>query len=410
MRTLNVFIGELKVGQLTMSGLHEYSFTYSTRNPALSIALSMPVRQAPYVTKDLHPIFQQNLPEGLVLETLRTKYGKMRRLDPFGLLELTGGNCISRVRCLPPKDFPEPDDFDANGRINDLLHEQNASALFDEMLHEFASRSGISGLQPKFLLNDEAGGRHAVIKTDHVIVKSAMDDPTLAINEYLCMFATRAAGLPTANNQISDNGEVLIVGRFDIGIGGVPVAFEDFCAILAKTSPQRYEGSYDDIVEAIGWHCPSARLAIEDFYKANILNHLVGNGDAHLKNFGVLYEGPGEVRMAPYYDITNTTLHNPSDVPALRYSGRRGWLTKSQMEDWGKQVCGISPRALKRLNQEAIEGVRCTTEILDKITVPSHADFAMELKNLWRNNSERWESGEQLVQSDQRANRERMTG
>ncbi len=51
--------------------------------------------------------------------------------------------------------------------------------------------------------------------------------------------------------------------------------------------------------------------------KLCILNDVLRNGDAHMKNFGLLYDSLEDARLAPVYDVLDTTLFLPEDIPAL---------------------------------------------------------------------------------------------
>ncbi|AZF17517.1 hypothetical protein C4J92_4060 [Pseudomonas sp. R3-18-08] len=73
-------------------GAQDYLFRYSDNAKADSaISLSMPVRAEEYRRRDLHPIFQMNLPEGYVLEQLRNRLAKHHRLHPGGLTGIGPG-------------------------------------------------------------------------------------------------------------------------------------------------------------------------------------------------------------------------------------------------------------------------------------------------------------------------------
>jgi serine/threonine-protein kinase HipA len=62
------------------------------------------------------------------------------------------------------------------------------------------------------------------------------------------------------------------------------------------------------------------------------LSCIVGNGDAHLKNFGLLYSDPTteDCRLAPAYDIVNTTAYIPEDVLALELRGHKPFFAARQ--------------------------------------------------------------------------------
>jgi serine/threonine-protein kinase HipA len=67
------------------------------------------------------------------------------------------------------------------------------------------------------------------------------------------------------------------------------------------------------------------------------------NGDAHLKNFGMLYTDPGtdDCRLSPVYDIVCTTIYIPGDRPALALDGRRDWPDRATLCAFGREHCGV---------------------------------------------------------------------
>src|SRR5262249_44015083 len=91
-------------GSGTLRHAGEYLFTYSAdASSRAEISLTMPLRAAQYVSADLHPIFQMNLPEGYVLDLLRQRFAKASSLNPMLLLALTGGDtAIGRVTVSAP--------------------------------------------------------------------------------------------------------------------------------------------------------------------------------------------------------------------------------------------------------------------------------------------------------------------
>lgn len=117
------------------------------------------------------------------------------------------------------------------------------------------------------------------------------------------------------------------------------MGFEDFAALTARQPERKYEGSYELIARTIRMFVARhhTRAALDQLFDTVALSCAVGNGDAHLKNFGVLYTHPGidDVRMAPVYDVVNTTMYLPHDSLALAlgrnkskaFVGRAGLLS-----------------------------------------------------------------------------------
>lgn len=102
-----------RIGQVLLSGQRvgvikeiddETSFTYApewlARTDAVPISLTMPLRSEPYVSKGLHPFFENLLPEGWLLEVSSKKL-KIPKDDPLGLLLATCADCVGAVEIQP---------------------------------------------------------------------------------------------------------------------------------------------------------------------------------------------------------------------------------------------------------------------------------------------------------------------
>ena len=107
------------------------------------------------------------------------------------------------------------------------------------------------------------------------------------------------------------------------------------CSLQALETAQKYTGSYERVAKSIkdfvsGDHLPEAR---KQFFAMLALSVMLRNGDAHLKNFGVLYASPlGPVTLAPVYDIVTTTVYLRKDVPALSLAGTKKWWPRKVLE------------------------------------------------------------------------------
>jgi hypothetical protein len=79
--------------------------------------------------------------------------------------------------------------------------------------------------------------------------------------------------------------------------------------------------------------------------------------DAHLKNFGVLYDKPGlNVRLAPVYDMLSTVPYQPNDVLALQLGGSKQFPRRQQLIQYGRQSCGLSSKAQEQIMAQSVCG------------------------------------------------------
>jgi serine/threonine-protein kinase HipA len=327
---LNVFANAAPAGRLTRSEREEDTilFTYGPDCPRENaVSLTMPVRVDQYdAMGGLLPIFEMNLPEGSLKERLRNAFAKaIPEFDDLDLLSIVGSSQIGRLRygaqaqleeAVPAQDLAE------------VLTYRGTEDLFAALLERFARYSGVSGVQPKVLIRDARSPDKLVYRGATHIVKAfdPREYPELAANELICTRGAAAAGIVTPLLQLSRNRQLLVVERFDLKAGGGYLGIEDFCVLDGRRAHGRYDGSYEHIARRIGdFVSIGARGdAREQFALAVAYSCAIENGDAHRKNFSVLYEHPeSAVRFAPVYDLVSTTPYIPRDTLALTLNGTK---------------------------------------------------------------------------------------
>lgn len=312
-------VKDLQVATFTGEAGHllresQYVFNYTATERANEVSLTMPIRAQSYASTPLMPVFSMNLPEGYLFDLIARRIAKHERIDDMRLLAITGGRQIGRLQFLQPGErWHEPV---AHVGLTQLLHEPASRGLF-EFLVETYFESGISGVQPKVLMPDADTGlpERITVPDADLIVKAGADDyPWLAQNEFLCMDAARRAGLDVPDFWLSDDANLFVLRRFDL----LPerLGFEDMAVLMGKARDAqgnyKYQGSYEAITRIIIAFSGSAMMAnLEAFFASLALSMMVRNGDAHLKNFGLLYRNPsaGEARLAPVFDVVTTTIY-----------------------------------------------------------------------------------------------------
>ena len=341
----------------------QYVFAYdqAAESPAAQVSLTMPVRLESWLSRDLHPVFQMNLPEGALLEAIRRAIAKLAGEDDLTILRVTGGNQIGRNRFSLPEDTA-PGMVETAESLDDLLSYPETEELFHDLLSKYALRSGVSGVQPKVMLNATERGTATV---GGYIVKSwGADYPQLAANEFFCMTAAKRAGLPVPEFHLSENGGLFVMKRFDLADSdGSPLGFEDMCSLQALGTAQKYSSTYERIARSIkdfvsGEFLQAAR---EQFFASLVLSCMIRNGDAHLKNFGVLYDRPGQpVSLAPVYDMVTTVAYIPRDVPALSLTGAKKWWPRKILEKFAVTYLALPVGKIGQIFEEVAAGVNDT--------------------------------------------------
>lgn len=238
-------------------------------------------------------------------------------------------------------------------------------------------------------------GEKATATTPGLIVKSAGDDyPHLAVNEYLCMSAAKRAGIEVPDFWLSDDQTLFVMERFDVD-GGRQLGFEDMAVLMGKnhTEPNfKYSGSYENVAKAIsvycGEHADESRVR---FFEYLALSVMVRNGDAHLKNFGLLYEHPHAreaPRLSPLFDVVTTTVYRYENqrtgvehtdrTMALKLNRSVSYPLRDELHAFGRNVCHVqNPAAVT----ERIADAMSATLAVDAARLP--ADFRTRFREEW---------------------------
>lgn len=403
----NVFVNRRAVGALTREDPAN-RFVYDEGVPGgLAVSLLMPVNRAPYHAERasvLHPVFDMSLPEGALREALNNMFSKsLPVFDDLALLEIVGRSLIGRLRFGSSSE--ELDQVPAQN-LRALLASRGTDGLFAHLLQRYAQYSGVAGVQPKLLIRDDGslgtskfspvpvGERVTANGTTH-IVKSfdAGKYPGLAANEYFCLKAARRAGLSVPPVEIATGGHLLIVERFDLKADGTYLAFEDGCALDGRLSREKYEGSYEQLTATLasslrGPEGTAAELA--RFFRSLVLSVAVRNGDAHRKNFGVLYDdSTGTVSLAPAFDIVTTSVYLPNDSLALTLDGTKRWPDAKRLVRFGRQRCQLTEAAAKAIVSEVVDGVAGVAHELADLTDldPQAKETQERMRKAWSEGS-----------------------
>ena len=234
-------------------------------------------------------------------------------------------------------------------------------------------RMSLSGVQSKYSLVTR-DGRFELSKEGEqgtYILKPKLNDflyrEYSPANENLTMqLAEQVYKIETAANGLCFflNGEMAyITKRFDVASDGTKYRVEDFASLAGLTSDNagkefKYDVlSYENIAEFIQKYVPAWRVELLKFFDIVVFNFLFSNGDAHLKNFSLLETPDGDFKLAPAYDLINTSLHLPDDtIFALRkglFKGGdqtncpMGIITGNTFVEFGKRI-GLPEKTVKK--------------------------------------------------------------
>jgi serine/threonine-protein kinase HipA len=330
MRVLDVLLGASTVGRLhEREPGRDYSFEYSEAvaaagSPRLSV--SLPCGRGEFEPADTRPFFEGLLPEGPIRERIAIDL-KVSSSNSFELLARLGRDCAGAVVVLP-----EGEGVEATGEV-EWLPEDALADLIDRLpanplgvAGRAKLRLSLAGLQRKAVLirrDDGTFGKPTAIHPSTHIVKPQYSDSEyadLVHNEHFCMSVAAATGLDVARTAIAAiaGRPCLLVERFDRTVLDGRVARlhqEDLCQALGVLPGLKYEseggpglGAIARLLQAESVRGGADVLAL---VRATILNYVLGNGDAHAKNFALLHADG--LRLAPLYDIVSTSVYPDID-------------------------------------------------------------------------------------------------
>jgi len=194
---------------------------------------------------------------------------------------------------------------------------------------ETAGRISISGVQDKISLRLD---RNKLVPTetrgDYILkpvplANYPMFNADIPANEHVSMqLASQVFGIKTAANGLvyfADGEPAYITRRFDRDEEGLPLAQEDFCQLSSRSpdtggSNYKYDSSYEEAGQILQRFSPSYRIDVEKLFRLIVFNYVIGNGDAHLKNFSLLETPLGDFSLSPAYDLLATSIHLPEET------------------------------------------------------------------------------------------------
>jgi serine/threonine-protein kinase HipA len=364
---LSVYVLGREVATLEPSGDFKSVLTYHPRVAADDfVSLTMPVRTESYVWDDqLPPVLQMNLPEGYLLQVLQEQFGPHIGASPTALLSVIGRNMVGRLQVAAPgAELSEPA---KPVEVAALLKGDNSEAAFAALVREHAT-SGVSGVVPKFLdAQAESSSplamhrKASLVTRRHIIKGSSAQLPFVALNEHLCMQVARRV-MPTAKTEVSDDGQALVVHRFDVDEHGQPHwGMEDFCCLLGLRPAAKYDTTWERIAKAVRDHVPGAQRldTCRQLSTTLLLTYALRNADCHAKNIALHYTRRADVHLSPAYDMLTTSVyaayqHNP---PGIEFMGKKTWTPGKNLQKFIAATLGIQPKEQQHMVQAISDAV-----------------------------------------------------
>ena len=362
MPTLNVYLLGQKVGTLS-SDEGQLSFRYEQEYCKLvspePLSFSLPVREEAFSEEAIVPFFSNLLPD----EGVRVRIAEILGLSPeniFGLLQAIGEDCAGAVSLFSPDKTPTEHSHPLYRSLSEKEANDVLTHLAERPLNIGAEDFHISGAgaQDKLVACVEKGRILLPLNgtpSTHIIKPGIERFPESVFNEFFCMKLAKACGLRVAECDILEiNGiPYYVVERYDREkVDGFwrRLHQEDFCQLLGVNPKLKYESEGGPSLPRCFDLMRRMELSAADtiaFLDQIIFCFLIGNGDAHAKNFSVIYRGR-RAELAPAYDLLSTTVY-PNLVAKLamkiekEYNFR--WITHGKFVRMGQKV-GITEKVI----------------------------------------------------------------
>ena len=337
------------------------------------------------------------LPEGALREWM-AKALKVDINNEFAMLAYSGSSLTGALKATPiaPEDLPSWADTQGIAVVNIKTPVPDT----DGKINGFS----FAGVQIKFS-GSRKDGRYNLQQSDHdkwIIKTPSTLHPHLPENEYSAMRLAEAVGVVIPEieliqlNQLDNLPEIKLpeeeyafaIRRFDRAKAEQEtrrIHSEDFAQVFGVYSHAKYERHNHETIGAVLYEYSAKPLAdMQQMARRMLANLMIGNGDAHLKNWSLLYPDQMQPVLSPAYDIVATHVYLPNEhTLAFRLGKENDWhrLSLSHFELWASRI-GVSWPAIRVHLLDAVANARSEwPRLLDSL--PMHNDHKMKLRLHW---------------------------
>ncbi len=348
------------------------------------VSTSLLVRAEPYRRDEVLPFFDGLLPE----EAARLRLARRLRLDAndvFGLLREIGRDCAGALSLIPEDLAPSNGDLGGIAWLGERQLAEKINELGERPLAVEPGqniRISLAGAQDKMAVvaqGKRIGLPRGLVPSTHILKPASREEergkprfPALVTNEAFCLTLAGLVGIrvPTLSIRTIARERALLIERYDrtrVDDRVRRLHQEDFCQALGVRTLQKYEADggpgVDRYLELVRRWSSDAANDVDQLIDRIGFNYLVGNADAHAKNFSLLYSDDG-IRLAPAYDILSThqyaalskdmatSVAGIFDPGALKPLHWKRWLTALDLssERYGIRLADLADRVLGALS------------------------------------------------------------
>jgi len=382
-KTLDVYLHDELVGHLIQDEggqtVFEYVQNWLDRPGATALSVSLPLRKERFSRNECRGFFAGILPDEGKREIIARNLGISPRND-YAMLERIGGECAGAVTFIPSGQPLPMRNYRyralSSKELDDIFKDLPKRPL---LAGEEGIRLSLAGAQDKIAVRiegDETSLPLGGAPSTHILKPSVERFAGVVFNEALTMQLAAAVGLPAAKVEVrtAETIEYLLVERYDrthLQSGGATTLErlhqEDFCQALNIVPEMKYQKEGGPSLKkcfAILREVSSAPVIdLARLLDTVIYNFLVGNNDAHGKNFSLLYHQVGtanqEIRLAPLYDAISTVYYPELSNEMAMKIGREYKSERVTPSDFEKLVeeAGLAKPIVRRRVPELADSV-----------------------------------------------------
>ena len=356
-RFLDVYLGTDLVGLLEQDGdgalWFEYEVAWLANPAAVPISASLPLREERFKRNGCRPYFAGLLPEETSRMLVSQALGVSERND-FSILERIGAECAGAASLWPKGETPVFGRQSYRG-ISETEFAAKLAAVPKHplMAGDEGIRLSLAGAQGKIALMIRDGKYFLPLEgspSTHILKPQSQHFEGLVENEYFCMKLAAHIGLHVATVEICEAGgqgflQIARYDRMETGDGILQrIHQEDFCQALGIPPEMKYqqEGgpNLKQCFELVRVCSSAPGPDLLKLFDAVVFNYLIGNCDAHRKNFSFVY-GESGCRLAPLYDLVCTRAYpDISAVMAMKIGGEKD-PDRVSSKDWEKFISDV---------------------------------------------------------------------
>lgn len=364
--------------------IFRYNKEYLARPDACEISHSLPLKEGEYSTRECLPFFTGLLPDGELKRQI-SDYLHVSESSTMKLLEALGGECAGTIS-LEPEDPENRNTLFRDNRQPAARYRKIEVADIAAMISRMEEqpllagdrelRLSLAGAQQKIALARFPDGWQLPLRgapSTHILKPSRAPWPDLAANEFLCMQTAKAVGIPVPPTELAffEGKPVFIIERYDRRISETfgpdktsrsidRIHQEDACQASGIMPDRKYQNDggpgFADIAALIGERCATPILDIRVLLQTAVFNFLIGNCDAHGKNFSFLYQRTGAdtkrtIGLAPLYDLVSTTAYSGLSTKLSMSIGGEYRIERIRLEHFLRlgAASGVSDKYMKGL-------------------------------------------------------------